>query len=220
MQQTPQSWVPPLWDGRHGSGHSLGGHPGHCEGFSSIPGPHPLDASSTPSVTTTNVPRYRPGSPGGQNCATMWRTTGLGWVVREFPAALGLSSGVPCTFRPNARGGRVRRATDTAVPRGSGQVVAPSACCLSPQPHSTSQPRWLYHSRFPPSRPWWPHPGGLHLEDTSSLLSRLLPLFPSASCQSLRPNPAPNGWSCPAQKLRTVFTFICGGGKKSRETIS
>lgn len=36
-----------------------GGLPGHCGLLSSIPGPHPLDARSTSSVTTTDVLRHR-----------------------------------------------------------------------------------------------------------------------------------------------------------------
>lgn len=47
-----------------GPGHSLGDCPGLCWGLSSIPGPHPLDARGTPSVTTTDIPRQHPVSLG------------------------------------------------------------------------------------------------------------------------------------------------------------
>lgn len=47
----------PPWDG-----------PGHCGGAEPHPWPHPLDARSTPSATTTDALRRYPGSPGGHRC--------------------------------------------------------------------------------------------------------------------------------------------------------
>lgn len=41
-----------------GAGSLWGGCPEHCGGFSIIPSPHPFNARSTLSVTTTDIPRY------------------------------------------------------------------------------------------------------------------------------------------------------------------
>ena len=66
----PSTWFsleqrgPPTRHCGHGVGHSLWGHPGHCGGSSSIPGPHPLDARSCDShrgpQMWPNVPRAGP----------------------------------------------------------------------------------------------------------------------------------------------------------------
>lgn len=82
-----------------GRGRSLWGRPGHCGGPSSFPGP--------PSVTSTDVPRHCPASPGGRTAGVrpwglraghpwsgpgrVWETVVLG-AWGQVPAGMAASS--------------------------------------------------------------------------------------------------------------------------------
>ena len=66
-----------------GPGHSLWSRPGHCGVWSSLPGPHPLDARNSPVVTTTDVPRHGQVSPGGR-------------ITRVRPCCRGSNSCLSC----------------------------------------------------------------------------------------------------------------------------